>query len=65
MYDDFIKHLKTFVEDHLHLLCPQDPSCTQGPLVDKIQFERVMSYIEKGVAEGATLVTGGAKKGGK
>ena len=29
-------------------------------MVSKIQFERVEGYIEKGIAEGAKLVTGGA-----
>jgi aldehyde dehydrogenase (NAD+) len=32
-----------------------------GPLVSATQRERVRDYIEKGVAEGATLVTGGAE----
>jgi aldehyde dehydrogenase (NAD+) len=32
-----------------------------GPLVSEIQRSRVRNYIEKGQAEGATLVTGGAK----
>jgi aldehyde dehydrogenase (NAD+) len=31
-----------------------------GPLVSKVQFERVQGYIRKGIDEGATLVTGGA-----
>jgi len=30
-----------------------------GPLVSKIQFDRVQKLIEKGVAEGATVVIGG------
>ncbi len=33
-----------------------------GPLVSATQQERVVSYIQKGVAEGATLVTGGAER---
>jgi aldehyde dehydrogenase (NAD+) len=32
-----------------------------GPLVSETQLERVRSYIEKGKAEGARLVTGGAE----
>jgi acyl-CoA reductase-like NAD-dependent aldehyde dehydrogenase len=32
-----------------------------GPLVSETQRERVRGYIEKGVAEGAKLVTGGAE----
>ncbi|MBM3675515.1 MAG: aldehyde dehydrogenase family protein [Actinobacteria bacterium] len=41
---------------------PMDPSTMLGPLVSKSQQESVRSYIEKGVAEGATLVTGGAEQ---
>lgn len=33
-----------------------------GPLVSKSQQERVRGYINKGVEEGATLVTGGAEQ---
>ncbi len=33
-----------------------------GPLVSKVQFERVQGYIAKGIAEGATLVAGGPGK---
>ena len=33
---------------------------TLGPLVSAVQRERVRGYIEKGLEEGATLVTGGA-----
>jgi len=33
-----------------------------GPLVSKAQFGRVQGYIEKGIAEGATLVIGGPGK---
>ena len=39
-----------------------DPAAAEtavGPVVSKIQFERVESYISKGIAEGAKLVTGG------
>jgi acyl-CoA reductase-like NAD-dependent aldehyde dehydrogenase len=32
-----------------------------GPLVSEIQRDRVRGYIEKGIAEGAKLVTGGAE----
>ena len=32
---------------------------TIGPVVSKLQFERVEGFIEKGIAEGAHLITGG------
>ena len=39
---------------------PKNPETTLGPVVNKIQHEKIKSYIEKGIAEGATLVTGGS-----
>jgi aldehyde dehydrogenase (NAD+) len=38
---------------------PTDPSVLQGPQISRRQQERVLSYIEKGKAEGARLVCGG------
>lgn len=47
------------------LLHPTDPACSQGPLVDKLQFDRVLGYIEKGKSDGAKLVCGGDRHGDK
>jgi aldehyde dehydrogenase (NAD+) len=38
---------------------PASDKTTVGPVVSKLQFERVENYIAKGIAEGAHLVTGG------
>ncbi|PCI42732.1 MAG: aldehyde dehydrogenase PuuC [Moraxellaceae bacterium] len=41
---------------------PQDPFLVQsqlGPLVDKVQMERVLGYIETGLKEGANILVGG------
>ena len=40
---------------------PTDPANIQGPQVSNKQRERVLGYIDKGVAEGARLVTGGGR----
>jgi acyl-CoA reductase-like NAD-dependent aldehyde dehydrogenase len=40
---------------------PFDGDTRLGPLVSATQRDRVRTYIEKGVGEGATLVTGGAE----
>ncbi len=40
---------------------PTDMANMQGPQVSKKQQDRVLGYIEKGVAEGARLVTGGGR----
>lgn len=39
-----------------------NPEATLGPLVSKTQYDRVRSYIETGIREGATVVTGGLEK---
>ena len=39
---------------------PFDEKTQLGPLISAVQLERVRGYIERGVAEGATLETGGA-----
>ncbi|MET9970492.1 aldehyde dehydrogenase family protein, partial [Streptomyces sp. NPDC006356] len=38
---------------------PFDPATTMGALINPRQRDRVTSYIESGLAEGASLVTGG------
>jgi len=38
---------------------PAAENTAVGPVVSKLQFDRVEAYIEKGIAEGAHLVTGG------
>jgi aldehyde dehydrogenase (NAD+) len=38
---------------------PTSEKTTIGPVVSKIQFDRVESFISKGIAEGAKLVIGG------
>jgi acyl-CoA reductase-like NAD-dependent aldehyde dehydrogenase len=43
---------------------PFDPSSQLGPLAMERQRDRVESYIEKGVSEGAKLVTGGGRPSG-
>eukprot|EP00249_Psilotum_nudum_P010107 c22338_g2_i1 orf=229-1737(+) len=37
----------------------------QGPQVDQIQFEKIMSYIHSGIEEGANLLTGGNRVGNR
>jgi aldehyde dehydrogenase (NAD+) len=38
---------------------PASEATTMGPLVSKAQFDKVQGLIAKGIAEGATLITGG------
>jgi betaine-aldehyde dehydrogenase len=39
---------------------PMDEATQMGPVVNRSQQEKILSYIDKGKAEGATLITGGA-----
>jgi aldehyde dehydrogenase (NAD+) len=38
---------------------PADPTTVIGPLANRNQYERIQNYIRLGLAEGATLITGG------
>jgi betaine-aldehyde dehydrogenase len=40
---------------------PMDPDTSFGPMVSERQMNIVLGYVEKGLAEGARLVTGGAR----
>ena len=44
---------------------PFDSNTTQGPQVDQAQFDKILSYIDKGVDEGAQCLTGGKRWGKK
>lgn len=44
---------------------PFDLETTQGPQVDQDQFDKIMSYIDKGKSEGAKCLAGGNRFGNK
>ncbi len=56
--DKFLARLKERTEA-IVIGDPQDEATQMGPLVSFAQREKVLSYIEKGKAEGATLICGG------
>uniref|UniRef100_M8CNH5 Aldehyde dehydrogenase family 2 member C4 n=1 Tax=Aegilops tauschii TaxID=37682 RepID=M8CNH5_AEGTA len=58
IYDGFVKKLAQRMESWV-VGDPFDPRVNQGPQVDKVQCERVLSYIDHGKREGATVLTGG------
>lgn len=39
---------------------PEGEGTTMGPVVSEVQFNKIQGLIEKGIAEGAKVVTGGA-----
>ncbi|KAA8648978.1 hypothetical protein EYZ11_000791 [Aspergillus tanneri] len=59
VYDKFVAHFKEAVASTSKVGDPFADDTFQGPQVTKAQYERVLSYIEAGKSEGATLVAGG------
>uniref|UniRef100_A0A0D9V2G6 Aldehyde dehydrogenase 1 n=1 Tax=Leersia perrieri TaxID=77586 RepID=A0A0D9V2G6_9ORYZ len=64
IYDEFVKKAAEAAKNW-KVGDPFDAATNMGPQVDKVQFERVLKYIEIGKNEGATLVTGGKPTGDK
>ncbi len=44
---------------------PFDPDTTHGPQVDRAQFDKILSYVQKGNDAGAKRLTGGGRVGDK
>ncbi len=58
--DDFLERLKARTQA-LRVGNPADPDTDVGAMISPEHGEQVLAYIEKGKAEGATLVTGGER----
>jgi acyl-CoA reductase-like NAD-dependent aldehyde dehydrogenase len=61
LLDEVVGNLEVFAQ-FAAMGDPLDPATQQGPLVSKIQQERVRGYITTAIAEGATLVAGGPEQ---
>ncbi|KAI3974007.1 hypothetical protein MKX01_030583 [Papaver californicum] len=64
IYDAFVKKAAEKAKNWV-VGDPFDPRSQQGPQVDKNQFNKILSYIEQGKKERATLLTGGKAVGEK
>jgi aminomuconate-semialdehyde/2-hydroxymuconate-6-semialdehyde dehydrogenase len=58
IFDRFVAALKVKAEA-LVPGWPQDGNCTIGPLISKVHQEKVLSYYDLAVKEGAKVITGG------
>ena len=54
-----VEELAKGVAESMRVGDPSDPETGLGPVVSETQYERVRGYIEKGLTEGAKLLTGG------
>jgi betaine-aldehyde dehydrogenase len=59
IYPKFIAQLKQRTENNIIAGDPMDPATNFGALISEKHQQLVLSYIEKGTEEGATLLTGG------
>ncbi|KAL6802914.1 aldehyde dehydrogenase [Trichoderma sp. SZMC 28013] len=58
IYDEFLAAFKARVES-MQVGDPFAEGTFQGPQVSKAQYDRILSYIEIGTNEGASVITGG------
>ena len=56
--------IATAVFENMPIGDPLDPGNITGPVINAVQRERVLAYIDKGKAEGATLLVGGGRAAG-
>lgn len=59
VYNKFVTLFKEQVKGVSRIGNPFEDTTFQGPQVTKAQFDRIMSYIQSGKTEGATLAMGG------
>ncbi|KAM0251100.1 hypothetical protein ACHAQJ_008345 [Trichoderma viride] len=64
IYDKFLVAFKKRVLEN-KVGDPFHPESFQGPQISKVQFDRIMGYIDAGKQEGATLEVGGERHGEK
>ncbi len=62
IYDEFVKMC---IERAKNIPIGTGEGKFQGPQVDKIQFDKILRFIESGKKEGATCVLGGKRIGSK
>ncbi|KAL9115337.1 MAG: hypothetical protein Q9227_000658 [Pyrenula ochraceoflavens] len=59
IYDKFVEQFKEVVKTTSKVGDPFEETTYQGPQVTKVQYDKVLGYVESGKSEGATLAAGG------
>ncbi|MEM9187268.1 MAG: aldehyde dehydrogenase family protein, partial [Planctomycetota bacterium] len=62
VYDEFCERMVE-KNERRRVGDPFDPATQQGPQVDQAQFDKILSYVDIGRQEGATLLSGGQRVG--
>jgi len=63
LHDAVVAELKTLAEA-MRMGDGMQPDVAMGPIQNRMQFDKVVSLVDKARAEGATIVCGGAPRGG-
>lgn len=59
--DDLVARVGKLAEETFRPGDPLDPGTVLGPLVDEIQLDRVLGYLDGGRAQGASVIQGGER----
>ena len=62
IHDEFVERIVQRAQQRV-LGNPFDVETNQGPQIDQAQLDKIMSYIDRGQAQGANCVTGGRRYG--
>jgi len=60
IYDAVLERVKNSIKRYKPGI-PTDPATTMGSIVSKVQYDRVLGYIEAGKQDGARLLSGGKR----
>ncbi len=60
IYDAVLERVQSSVKRYKPGI-PTDPKTTMGSIVSKVQYDRVLGYIEAGKQDGARLISGGKR----
>ena len=61
VHDGFVQNMVGFVQNMVKIGDPADPTTMLGPVIRDERRQKIEEYIASGVAEGATLATGGGR----
>ncbi|KAJ6256726.1 Omega-crystallin [Drechslerella dactyloides] len=65
IYEKFLEEFKKHVAQVNVVGDPFEEATFQGPQVSKVQYDKILGYVESGLSEGARLISGGKKHGDK
>lgn len=63
IYEPFVRMLSTMA-GYIQPGDPFDPATTMGPVISETSMNRILGMVERGVADGGRLVSGGERMGG-